>query len=77
MQGEAELELVRRHVAEGDRHVQQQLALIARLERLGLDTLTAQELLADFERTLDLHKAHQERLTVPSQQRPMLGCVGR
>lgn len=77
MQGEAELEMVRRHVAQGERHVQQQLALIARLERLGLDTLTAQELLADFERTLDLHKAYQERLTVPSQQRPTPGGVGR
>jgi hypothetical protein len=41
-----------RHVAEGRRIVDRQRALVARLKEAGLDANAAEDLLAQFERTL-------------------------
>ncbi len=51
---ETELEMVRRHVREGER----QLALIARLDARGLPTEEAANLLAVFEEVQGMHEAH-------------------
>jgi hypothetical protein len=47
-------ELANKHVSEGQRRVEAQLALVAKLERGGHDTLQAKILLEQFERTLAL-----------------------
>jgi hypothetical protein len=48
------LELANKHVAQGQRLVEAQLALVARLERDGHNTLEAKILLEQFEQILAL-----------------------
>ena len=60
--GESELAMVRRHVEEGRRHLRSQHAVLAHLLELGADTRVAEELLAEFERTLEEHLNHLNRL---------------
>jgi hypothetical protein len=48
------LELANKHVAEGHRRVEAQVALVARLERDGRDTFQARMLLEQFETSLAL-----------------------
>ena len=59
----SDLAMVRRHVAEGQRHVLRQREIIDHLRELGGATNTAEDLLAEFEMTLSEHEAHLERLT--------------
>ena len=59
---ETELEMTRRHVAAGERHVALQREIIARLQRLGSDAALAEQLLEEFEATLRDHRAHRDRL---------------
>lgn len=58
----AHLQQARRHVAEGERHVRQQRELIAHLERLGLPSSQARDLLMTYEHLLELHTADRDRL---------------
>ena len=60
--GESELEMARRHVAEGERHVLGQRRIIARLRELEADTGIAEDLLAAFETALGEHRAHLDHL---------------
>jgi hypothetical protein len=56
------LALAERHVLESERRVTQQQALVERLERDGHDTMTARELLLEFERSLELHRYDLARI---------------
>ena len=65
MEGETELEMVRRHVREGEGQVQRQSELLARLQERGAWTDMidmAVILLEQFEDIQRLHKAHLTRL---------------
>jgi hypothetical protein len=59
---ESELEMTRRHVADGERHIALQREIIVRLQGLGGDTGIAEQLLEEFEATLRDHRAHRDRL---------------
>ena len=54
--------MVRRHIAQGQCHVRDQLKLADRLRDLGASTELAEELLALFEATLAAHEDHLRRL---------------
>ena len=62
MEGETELEMVRRHVREGEGQVQRQSELLARLQERGAPTDLAVILLEQFEDIQRLHKEHLTRL---------------
>jgi hypothetical protein len=55
---ETELEMVRRHVREGEEHLAKQRALIARLKTSHRPTEDAEALLDTFEDLQRQHKAH-------------------
>ena len=57
--GETELEMVSRHVADGDRQIEKQRALIAHMESTGASTVVVRALLDSF---LDVQKLHCEHL---------------
>jgi hypothetical protein len=56
------LELAERHVAQGKLRVTAQWALVAKLERRGLEINSANALLHQFEETLALHVEHRDRI---------------
>ena len=60
---ETELEMVRRHVLEGERHVSRQLAIISSMKTRNERTGLAGDLLFSFYISLRAHKAHLEQLT--------------
>jgi hypothetical protein len=60
--GESELERVERHVREGEVHVARQREIVDRLAPSGEVAGIARTLLAEFEDTLDLHRARLARL---------------
>jgi len=62
---ETELEMARRHVAEGERHVRLQEQIIAHLQGLGADTTIAQQLKGQFEELLVMHRQHLAKLERP------------
>jgi hypothetical protein len=55
-------ELAKRHVAEGERRVDAQIALLARLEHGGHDATAARALLYQFEQTLSLQIETRDRV---------------
>jgi hypothetical protein len=59
---ESDLEMVRRHVREGEEHVARQREIVERLSSSGELAEIARTLLADYEKTLALHRAHLARL---------------
>lgn len=59
---ERHLELAKKHVAEGRRRVAAQQELVARLERGGHATRTANALLSQFEETLTLQEESLDRV---------------
>lgn len=60
--GETELDMVRRHVRQGERHVREQHVRIARLKELGNATIVAEDLLEEMLMVLDEHRLHLARL---------------
>jgi hypothetical protein len=66
MRDETELQMVRRHVRQGEVHIARQRDIITRLHDGGNDTGAAEDLLALFERTLVAHRAHLARLLDPN-----------
>ena len=64
---ESDLEMARRHVADGERHVRDQHRIIAHLTELEADTGMAEQLLAEFEATLSEHRAHLNRLEIEAK----------
>ncbi len=59
---ETELEMVQRHVREGEAHVERQREIVAEVQARGEPTEMAVTLLAEFEDLLRLHKAHLARV---------------
>lgn len=59
----ADLEMANHHVAQGERHVSMQEALIARLRDHGLPTAAAEELLVEFQAILQQHRAHRDMMS--------------
>ena len=54
--------MARRHVAEAEVHVRKQLAILERLTRGGHPLETAEELLREFEQSLEDHRASLARI---------------
>jgi len=54
--------MVRRHVAQAETHVKLQRETASYLRGIGASTKLAEELLAEFERTLTEHRRHLGRL---------------
>ena len=65
----ADLQMVDDHIAQGERHIAQQIELIARLRKFGLPTIQAEQLLKDFRATLGMHREHRE-LMIASMNGP-------
>ena len=59
---ESELEMVRRHVREGERLLTHQRAIVARLQDGGHSTEVAEQLLANIEDSQRMHRNHLARL---------------
>lgn len=64
MRGESELEMVSRHISQGDVTLSRQRALVQRLRDAGHDANQAEHLLAEFEMLQAEHVAHLARITV-------------
>ena len=60
--GETELEMVERHVREGEKHVSRQLEIIADMQLRKQPTGAAESLLFNFDKSLRAHKDHLELL---------------
>lgn len=60
--GETELEMVRRHVREGEAHLVRQREILATLPPNSDLAVTAHQLLTLLEGTQELHQAHLDRL---------------
>ena len=61
-EGETELQMVQRHVRQGEAHVARQHEIVAELRERGHPTDMAVVLLGEFEDLLRLHEAHLARL---------------
>lgn len=59
---ETEIEMVRRHVREGEEHVVRQREIVHRLPQSGEVAEIARALLVEFEKSLEAHRAHLARL---------------
>ena len=58
----SDLEMVDRHIAQGERHVSQQEKLVLRLKSHGLPTDEAEQFLEDFRAMLLQHRSHREAM---------------
>jgi hypothetical protein len=72
---ESELDMVTRHVRQGEANVTHQREHIAWRRAKGMDTELAESVLDTFVASLDLHRAHLARLRLghvekPSQRQP-------
>lgn len=59
---ETEIEMVQRHIRQGEEHVARQGEIVAGLPPDSALAKTAHQLLAQFEETLESHRAHLARL---------------
>lgn len=62
MEGESELEMVRRHIREGKARVKRQKEIVTRLQELGALSNVATALLDQFQDALRQHQQHLARL---------------
>jgi hypothetical protein len=60
--GETELQMVQRHVREGEAHVQRQSEIVTKMWERGAPTDMAVTLLEAFQEILCQHKAHLGRI---------------
>jgi len=61
--GETELQMVQRHVREGEEHVARQREIVASLPPESDLAVTAHQLLTLFEETLERHREHLTRVS--------------
>lgn len=54
--------MIRGHIADGERHVASQRAIVQRLTELGADVRLAADILEEFETTLAEHRHHLAQL---------------
>ena len=59
---ETELEMVQRHVRQGERHVSRQIEIIADIKFRKQPTSSAENMLFSFDRSLRVHKSHLDQL---------------
>jgi hypothetical protein len=59
---EAEIEMGKRHIREGEEHIARQEQIVGELRRDGHPTAEAESLLKVFRETLASHKDHMELL---------------
>ena len=67
----AQLEMVDHHIAQGERHVARQLELVEWLKSRGHPTDLAEQLLADFQSTLNQRRAHRELMLMEIEGDPL------
>jgi hypothetical protein len=67
MERAEQIEMIRSHIAEGEKHVASQRAIIQRLAELGADTSLAEDILEEFETTLAEHRHHLAQVTRPEE----------
>ena len=60
--GETELQMVERHVRQGERHVSRQLEIITAMQLRGQHTGLAESLLFNFDKSLRAHRDHLSEL---------------
>lgn len=65
----ADVEMVERHIVQGERHIVRQQSLIDRLRALGLPTSEAETLLGEFRDTLEQHWEHRSAMLVDMNSR--------
>jgi len=58
----ADLMLAEQHIAEGEQHVARQEGIVTDLKLHGADTKVAEELLAEFQATLEMHREDRDRI---------------
>lgn len=58
-----QIKLIRDHIAQGERHVASQRAIVHRLTELGADTGLAEDILEEFETSLAEHWQHLAQMT--------------
>ena len=63
----ADLRMVDDHIAQGERHVTRQLELVAWLQSRGYPTEMAEQLLIEFQSTLEQHRSHRELMLRSNQ----------
>lgn len=66
--GETEIEMVQRHVREGEEHVVRQREIVATLPPDSDLAVTAHQLLTAFEETLESHREHLAQPTYPQSR---------
>ena len=59
---ETDLEMARRHVEQGRHHLQREREIVDAMREKARDTVLAEELLVEFEHTLEIHLTHLRRL---------------
>jgi DNA-binding transcriptional MerR regulator len=72
---ETKLEMLRRHVRQGEEHIAKQHAIIARLKARGLPIEEAKRLLATFEDLQRQHEAHLARAEDEERQKWQTGLA--
>jgi hypothetical protein len=58
----AEMRMVDHHIVQGERHVTRQEGLVAWFRSRGHSTEMAEQLLTEFQFSLQQHRAHRERM---------------
>ena len=56
-----QIRMITDHIAQGERHVASQRAIVLRLNELGADASLAEDILEEFEATLAEHRDHLAR----------------
>lgn len=59
---QADLDMAERHVLQGEDHIRKQKAIVAKLSADGQDTALAEQLLAEFEQSLEMHRTHRDQI---------------
>lgn len=67
----ADLQMVDDHIALGERHVLRQRELLAWLQSKGHPTEIAEDLLEEFESTLEQHRAHRAQMVQDVEADPL------
>ena len=65
---QADLDMANRHVADAERHVIRQEEIISGLRMKNADTALAEELLAEFNATLRVHRHDRDRMAAQMGQ---------
>jgi hemerythrin len=63
----ADLKMVDDHIAQGEHHVARQKEIIASLQSQGHPTEMAEELLTEFQATLEQHRAHRDLMLLENR----------